>query len=116
MRPLLKRQEKEIEPATYDARANNRSRWSIGAPQHYLFGNFDMLDVDVDNRIFSDSGLNFSDSSRIQFCNLWRPVGLGFLFFEGRTDSDFANQESDHLCFEGRLTSEIQSTVAWPPL
>ena len=58
-----------------------------------------MLDFlnEIDNRIFSDSGLNLWDSSRIQICNLWRQAGFGFLFFEDRMDSDFENQESDHL-------------------
>ena len=50
MRPLLKRQEYEIESATYDARTNNRNQWSTGAPQTppvniVLFADFQMLQV-----------------------------------------------------------------------
>ena len=51
---------------------------------------------ELENRIFSDSDLNLSDSSRIQICNPGRPAGFGFSFFEGRTDSDFENREYDH--------------------
>ena len=68
MRLLLTRQKDEIKPATYDALANNRNHWSIRALQAplvniRLFADFQMLYVwnEIDNRIFSDTGLNLSE-------------------------------------------------------
>ena len=64
---------------------------------------------EINNRIFSDSGLNLSDSNRIQICNLWRPAGFGFLFIEVRMDSDFKNQKSDHLfSYTSKLNKKTQ--------
>ena len=85
MRSLLTRQVNEIEPATYDARTNNRNHRSIGAPQAPLANTaclltFRCIDVlnEIDNRIFSESGLNLSDSNRIRIFIIWRPDGFGF--------------------------------------